>query len=70
MGDGCSVCKHAQGNELCLQLSSVSKNRKLGWHGFVDSAEAILDCIKEMADMKMVPRPIQTKDIKVRHHGD
>ncbi|KAK1759073.1 NAD(P)-binding protein [Echria macrotheca] len=48
---------------------SVTKNRKLGWHGFVDSAEGIFDSIKEMAEMKMVPMPIKTQDIEVSYHG-
>jgi hypothetical protein len=48
---------------------SVSKNRQLGWHGFVDSAEGIFDSIKEMADMKMLPKPVRTKNFQIKYHG-
>jgi hypothetical protein len=47
----------------------VTKNRKLGWHGFVDSSEAIFDSIKEMAEMKMLPTPVKTEDFEIKYHG-
>jgi len=50
-------------------MRSVSKNRKLGWHGFVDSADAIFDSINEMVEMKMLPKPVQTENIKVQYYG-
>jgi hypothetical protein len=34
---------------------SMDKSRKLGWHGFVDSAEAILEVFKDFEKLKMVP---------------
>ena len=34
---------------------SMNLNRRLGWHGFVDTAEAIKVVLKEMADKHMVP---------------
>lgn len=36
-------------------LLSTDKSRKLGWHGFVDSSEAILDVFKDFATLKMIP---------------
>ncbi|PPJ55560.1 hypothetical protein CBER1_05367 [Cercospora berteroae] len=36
-------------------LFSMDKSRKLGWHGFVDSSEAILDGFKDFAKLKMIP---------------
>jgi hypothetical protein len=50
-------------------IYSTTKNRKLGWHGFVDSNEGIFDSIKEMADMKMVPKPTKTADFDIKYHG-
>ncbi|KAI9853125.1 MAG: hypothetical protein M1824_001538 [Vezdaea acicularis] len=34
---------------------SMDKSRKLGWNGYVDSKDAILDTIHELAKLKMVP---------------
>ena len=34
---------------------SMNLNRKLGWHGFVDTAEAVKAVFEEMADKHMVP---------------
>jgi hypothetical protein len=34
---------------------SMTKGRKLGWHGYVDSLEAIRTVIEEFADLRMVP---------------
>jgi hypothetical protein len=48
---------------------SVSKNRKLGWNGFVDSTDGILDAIVELADLKMIPRPVKTTDFEFSYHG-
>ncbi|CZT25122.1 uncharacterized protein RCC_10851 [Ramularia collo-cygni] len=36
-------------------LFSMDKSRKLGWHGFVDSSEAMLDTFQDFAKLKMVP---------------
>jgi hypothetical protein len=48
---------------------SVTKNRQLGWHGFVDSGDAIFDSIKEMAEMKMLPTPVQTDNFNIHYQG-
>jgi hypothetical protein len=48
---------------------SVSKNRQLGWHGFVDSADGIFDSIREMADMKMVPKPVRINNFEIKYYG-
>ncbi|EXJ68547.1 uncharacterized protein A1O5_08340 [Cladophialophora psammophila CBS 110553] len=37
------------------RVLSMDRNRKLGWHGFVSTKEAIKQVITEMADLKMVP---------------
>jgi hypothetical protein len=37
------------------EQSSIGKSRKLGWHGYVDSHEAIFATINELAQLKMVP---------------
>ena len=34
---------------------SMTKARKVGWNGFVDSIESHMEVIEEMAAMKMVP---------------
>ncbi|KIY02028.1 uncharacterized protein Z520_02166 [Fonsecaea multimorphosa CBS 102226] len=41
------------------RVISMDRNRKLGWHGFVSTEEAIKQVFTEMADLKMVP-PIYT----------
>lgn len=38
------------------RVISMDRNRKLGWHGFVDTKDAIKQVINEMADLQMVPR--------------
>ena len=37
------------------RIVSMDRNRKLGWHGFVDTKEAIKQVINEMANLHMVP---------------
>lgn len=34
---------------------TMNKARKMGWHGFVDSSDAIKEVLGEFADLKMVP---------------
>ncbi len=34
---------------------SMNRSRKLGWHGYVDTVEAIWEVIGEMAGLGMVP---------------
>ena len=38
-----------------LIRSSMDKSRKLGWHGFVDSSESLLEVFDELAKLKMIP---------------
>ena len=33
----------------------MDKSRKLGWHGFVDSSEGLLEVFKDLAKIKMIP---------------
>lgn len=33
----------------------MDKSRKLGWHGFVDSSEAMLEVFQDLAKLKMIP---------------
>ena len=37
------------------RVMSMDRNRKLGWHGYVDTKEAIKQVLGELADLKMVP---------------
>ncbi|OAL40697.1 hypothetical protein AYO20_00433 [Fonsecaea nubica] len=37
------------------RVISMDRNRKLGWHGFVSTKEAIKQVLTEMASLKMVP---------------
>ncbi|KAK1093762.1 hypothetical protein LTR48_001668 [Friedmanniomyces endolithicus] len=34
---------------------SMDKSRKLGWHGFVDSTESLLEVFRDLAHIKMIP---------------
>ncbi|KAK5137858.1 hypothetical protein LTR08_006627 [Meristemomyces frigidus] len=34
---------------------SMDKSRKLGWHGFVDTSESLLEVFRDLAKIKMVP---------------
>ena len=36
---------------------TMNKARKMGWHGFVDSNDAIREVLEEFADLKMIPPP-------------
>ena len=36
-------------------LNSMDKSRKMGWHGFVDSAECMLECLNDFAKLKLLP---------------
>jgi hypothetical protein len=36
-------------------LHSMDKARKLGWYGFVDSSECILETFQDFAKLKMIP---------------
>jgi nucleoside-diphosphate-sugar epimerase len=42
---------------------SMDKSRKLGWHGFVDSNEVILEVFDELAEIKMIP-PVPKVTVK------
>jgi len=33
----------------------MDRSRKLGWHGFVDSTEGLLEVFKDLAKLKMIP---------------
>ena len=33
----------------------MDKSRKLGWNGFVDSCEGLLEVFKDLASIKMIP---------------
>ena len=34
---------------------SMDKSRKLGWHGFVDTSESLLEVFRDLAKIKMIP---------------
>lgn len=52
-----SVCRPAP------LVFSTDKARKLGWHGFVDSSESILEVFDDLAKLKMIP-PVPKVDVK------
>ena len=41
----------------------MDKSRKLGWHGFVDTSESLLDVFEDLAKLKMIP-PVPKVDVK------
>ena len=42
---------------------SSDKARKLGWHGFVDSSESLLEVFRDLANLKMIPK-VPEVDVK------
>lgn len=61
-----TLCRPAALNFRCVQTAvnpmsamltmySMDKSRKLGWHGFVDSSESLLEVFKDFAKIKMIP---------------
>ena len=47
----------------------MNKNKKLGWHGFVDSGDSFLATFEELADLKMIP-PFKVSDkLEVKYTG-
>jgi len=44
-------------------LFSMDKSRKLGWHGFVDSSESLLNVFEDLAKLKMIP-PVPMVDVR------
>lgn len=43
----------------------MDKAGKLGWHGFVDTAESILAVFDDLARIKMIP-PVPKVEVKFR----
>jgi hypothetical protein len=41
----------------------MDKARKLGWHGYVDSSECILEVFNDFAKLKMIPE-VPMVDVK------
>lgn len=46
-----------------LTMSSPDKARKLGWHGFVDPSESLLEVFEDLAKLKMIP-PVPRVEVK------
>ncbi|KAF2481341.1 hypothetical protein BDY17DRAFT_283723 [Neohortaea acidophila] len=44
-------------------ILSMDKSRKLGWHGFVDSCESLLEVFDDLASLKMIP-PVPKVEVK------
>jgi hypothetical protein len=42
-------------NRSAAMNFSMDTSRKLGWHGFVDSAECFLETFRDLAKLKMIP---------------
>lgn len=50
------------GSLIGLNLDlTMNKARKMGWHGFVDSNDAIREVLEEFADLKLIP-PVSHRD--------
>ena len=47
----------------------MNKNKKLGWHGFVDSSDSFLATFEELADLKMIPPFKVPEKLKVKYTG-
>lgn len=43
------------GNDNLFQTNSMSKARKMGWHGFVDTEECIYEVLEDFVKLKMLP---------------
>lgn len=64
-----SPIKTFQGNLRLTLLDSVGKSRKLGWHGYVDSHEALYEAIQGLAELGMVPPVPKAVNQPVKYHG-
>ena len=42
---------------------SMNKARKLGWHGYVDTSESILDVFEDFVKLRMIP-PVPKVEVK------
>ncbi len=47
----------------------MNKNRKLGWHGFVDSSDSFISTFEELADLKMIPPFQNPEKVDVKYTG-
>jgi hypothetical protein len=47
----------------------MDKSRKLGWHGFVDTREAIFETLTELSKLKMIPRVFAKRAAGVKFVG-
>ena len=47
----------------------MGKSRKLGWHGYVDSHDAIFDTIQQLSELKMVPPIDKPNGGTIQYHG-
>jgi hypothetical protein len=47
----------------------MNKNRKLGWHGFVDTHDSFLKVFEELADLKMIPPFKRPESLNVKYLG-
>jgi hypothetical protein len=54
---------------ILLTRQSVTKNRQLGWNGFVDTNEGIFTTIRRMSASKMIPPPVKTESFDVHYIG-
>jgi hypothetical protein len=48
---------------------SMNKNRKLGWHGFVDSHDSLIATFEELARLKMIPPFKKPDNLEVKYIG-
>ncbi|MCJ1391219.1 hypothetical protein MMC18_004081 [Xylographa bjoerkii] len=48
---------------------SMDKSRKLGWHGYVDTKDAIFETITGLSELKMVPPMVASKGQRNGDHS-
>ena len=47
----------------------MNKNRKLGWHGFIDSTDSFILAFEELAALKMIPPFRRPAKLAVEYAG-
>lgn len=48
---------------------SMAKSRKLGWHGFVDSYDALIKTFEELSALKLIPPFEKPKSLNIKYVG-
>ncbi|KAM0249167.1 hypothetical protein ACHAQJ_009174 [Trichoderma viride] len=48
---------------------SMTKSRKQGWNGFIDSHDSLIKTFEELADLKMLPPFKRLQSVDIKYHG-